>query len=73
MIRRAEPLSSDIEQKADELMEEARKNISGHIAIDCRWSSPVRAVHGTVTLVDNVNNAVIENTTLTKVGRNRPR
>ena len=63
----------NIEQKADELMEEARKNFSGHIAIDCRWSSPVRAVHGTVTLVDNVNNTVIENTTLTKVGRNRPR
>lgn len=37
-------------------------NFSGHVAIDSRWSSPVRVVHGTVTLVDNANNVVIENT-----------
>ena len=40
--------------------------------MDCRWSSPVRAIHGTVSAVDAVNRNVLEFAILTKNGKNRP-
>lgn len=57
---------------AEQLTEEARKNFSGYAAMDCRWSSPVRAIHGTVSAVDAVNRNVLEFAILTKNGKNRP-
>lgn len=63
---------SRLVQKAEESMEKARENFSGHIEIDCRWSTPVRGNHGTVSAVDLETNMVIESTTLTKKGNNRP-
>ena len=63
---------ANLVQKAEESMNDARKNFSGHIGIDCRWSSPVRGNHGTVSAVDLMSNKVIEESTLTKVGKNRP-
>ena len=53
-------------------MEKAQENFSGHVEIDCRWSTPVRGNHGTVSAVDLETNMVIESTTLTKKGNNRP-
>lgn len=57
---------SRLVQKAEESMEKARENFSGHVEIDCRWSTPVRGNHGTVSAVDLETNMVIESTTLTK-------
>ena len=54
------------------LMYYAWKNFSGDISIDCRWSSPVLSIHGTVTVMDTYSNQVIEYASMTKVGRNKP-
>lgn len=59
-------------KSAEELMADAREDFSGHCAIDCRWSSPRRGIHGTVSMVDVVNHKVIEYSTMTKKGKNRP-
>ena len=40
--------------KANELEQEACVSFSGDMALDCRWSSKGRGIHGTVTAVDTV-------------------
>ena len=58
--------------KANELEQEACKSFSGDLALDCRWSSKVRGIHGTVTAVDGVTKKVLADATLTKFGGSRP-
>ena len=58
--------------KANELEQEACVSFSGDMALDCRWSSKVRGIHGTVTAVDTVTKKVLADATLTKFGGSRP-
>ena len=60
-----------IEEKANEMTQKAREHFSGNVCIDCRWSSPKRGMHGTVTAVDQESHQVIEFCTLTKDGGHR--
>lgn len=53
------------------MTKEAREHFSGNVCIDCRWSSPKRGMHGTVTAVDQESHQVIELCTLAKYGGNR--
>lgn len=57
---------------AEKLTEKARSHFSGNVAMDCRWSSPVRGIHGVVSAVDTDTLEVLEFAILTKKGKNRP-
>ena len=57
---------------AEQLTQKARDHFSGNVSMDCRWSSPVRGIHGVVSAVDTETLEVLEFAILTKKGRNRP-